>query len=263
MNAVPTGVYQPGSSFLHRLCAFAKLLCLIVLLCAVVATGSLSGYALLLLFTAGLLLLSCVPLRSALGSVWRLRWFFLIILLMNTCFFSPEGAWFSLWIFTPSPAGLMQGLNVVLRVLFILVFSNLLTLTTAPMELTGAIELLLSPLGLLKIPVGQVAMILSVAIQFVPALFEETDMIRKAQTARGAKFDSPRLLDKAGAAAPLVVPIFLAAFKRADELALAMEARGYRTDAPSRPGRRLSATWRDAAALVCCCLLWAVQILYL
>ena len=130
---------------------------------------------------------------------------------MNTCFFSPEGAWFSLWIFTPSPAGLMQGLNVVLRVLFILVFSNLLTLTTAPMELTGAIELLLSPLGLLKIPVGQVAMILSVAIQFVPTLFEETDMIRKAQTARGAKFDSPRLLDKAGAAAPLVVPIFLQA----------------------------------------------------
>ena len=263
MNAVPTGVYQPGSSFLHRLCAFAKLLCLIVLLCAVVATGSLSGYALLLLFAAGLLLLSRVPLRSALGSAWRLRWFFLIILLMNTCFFSPKGAWFSLWIFTPSPAGLMQGLNVVLRVLFILVFSNLLTLTTAPMELTGAIELLLSPLGLLKIPVGQVAMILSVAIQFVPTLFEETDMIRKAQTARGAKFDSPRLLDKAGAVAPLVVPIFLAAFKRADELALAMEARGYRTDAPSRPGRRLSATWRDAAALVCCCLLWAVQILYL
>ena len=106
-------------------------------------------------------------------------------------------------------------------------------------------------------------MILSVAIQFVPTLFQETDMIREAQTARGAKFDSPRLLDKAGAVAPLVVPLFLAAFKRADELALAMEARGYRTDAPSRPGRRLSATWRDAAALVCCCLLWAVQILYL
>lgn len=87
-------------------------------------------------------------------------------------------------------------------------------------------------------------------------------MIRKAQTARGAKFDSPRLLDKAGAVAPLAVPIFLAAFKRADELALAMEARGYRTDAPYRPCHRLPVTWRDAAAFICCCLLWAVQIIF-
>lgn len=187
---------------------------------------------------------------------------FLLVLLMNLCFFSPDDAWFSLWIFTPSPAGLAQGLNVVLRVLFILVFSNILTLTTAPLELTGAIELLLSPLRLLRIPVGQVAMILSVAIQFIPTLFEETDMIRKAQTARGAKFDSRRLLDKAGAVAPLAVPIFLSAFKRADELSLAMEARGYRAGLNRGGAASLHLSWRDAAAFIFCVLFCTVQILY-
>ncbi len=263
MNALPTGMYQPGSSCIHRLSAFVKLLCLIVLLAAVIGTETVRGYGVLLLFTALLVLLSRTPLSSALNSVWRLRWFFLVILLMNLCFFGPEEPWFKLWIFTPSPAGLQQGLNVVLRVLFILIFSNILTLTTAPLELTEGIELLLMPLKLFGIPIGQVAMILSVAIQFIPTLFEEADMIRKAQTARGAKFDSPRLLDKARAVVPLVVPIFLAAFKRADELSLAMEARGYRTDRKSKNRLCLHLTWRDGAAFLCVCLLCAVQILYL
>ena len=230
MNRLPTGLYQPGDSFLHRLDALSKILCLIILLVAVVNTTTLPGYALLALLTGLLIALSGIRPGAALRSALRLGWFFLIILLMNLFFYQKEQAWFSWWIFSPSPGGLMQGIHVVARVFLLLVLSNLLTITTAPLAMTEALERMLTPLRFIGVPTDLVAMILSVAIQFIPTLLEETDSIRKAQTARGARFDSRRLTDKAAAALPLVIPIFLAAFKRADELSLAMEARGYRTD---------------------------------
>ena len=147
----------------------------------------------------------------------------------------------------------MQGVHTVVRVVLLLIFSGLVTATTAPLAMTGAMELLFSPLSLVRIPVGQIAMILSVAVQFVPTLLEEADAIAKAQTARGAGFDSRRLRDRAGALAPLVVPVFLAAFKRADELSLAMEARGYRPGSSNRFSRQ-AAGWMDMAALLLCAL---------
>ncbi|MGE4353577.1 MAG: energy-coupling factor transporter transmembrane protein EcfT [Oscillospiraceae bacterium] len=234
MNHLPTGMFLPGKSVIHRLDARVKFLALILLLIAVVCTDSLIGYGVMVFLTVAVILVSGIAFRTALSAVNRLYWFFIIILLMNICFFSPDGAWFSLWIFSPSPAGLMQGFNVVFRIFLVLVISNVLTSTTAPMEITGALESLISPLKWIGVPTGQVAMILSVAIQFIPTLFEETDMIRKAQTARGARFDSRKLREKAGAVMPLAVPIFLAAFKRADELSTAMEARGYRGAAKCR-----------------------------
>jgi energy-coupling factor transport system permease protein len=197
----------------------------------VLCVDSLAGYGIMLAFTAAIILLSGISLRTALNSVNRMYWFFILILLMNTCFYSPENAWVSFWIFTPSLSGLMQGIDVVLRVFLVLVVSNVLTSTTAPIEITNALEFLISPLKLIGIPTEQIAMILSIAIQFIPTLSEETDTIRKAQMSRGARFDSPKLTEKAEAVLPLVIPIFFTAFKRADELSLAMEARGYRTAA--------------------------------
>ena len=262
MSALPTGLHQPGTSLLHRLCPWVKLLCLLILLVAVVTTDTLWGYLLIAVFTGLLIRQSGLGTDAVFSPVKRLKWFFFLIFLMNLCFFSPEDPWIRLWFLTPSWAGLMQGLHVVLRVFFLLLLSNLLTATTAPLAMTDAMQTLLAPLGLLKVPVGQIAMILSVAVQFIPTLFEEADAIRKAQTARGAKFDSARLRDKAAAVVPLAVPIFLAAFKRADELSLAMEARGYRTDLPNRkkrqPVKRL-----DVLALCVCAVLCAVQLVFL
>jgi len=171
---------------------------------------------------------------------------------MNTMFFSTENCWFSFWILHPSLQGLLQGFQVVARVVLVLVFSTVLTTTTPPLALTGALQWLLSPLKLVKAPTEQIAMILSVAIQFIPTLLEQTDEIRKAQTARGARFESRDLLQKAGAVLPLVIPIFLSAFKRADELSLAMEARGYRTDGArtQRPPAPMKKS--DLLALACC-----------
>lgn len=251
MRGLPAGLYQPGSSLLHRLCPWCKLLCLLFLLCAVVTIETIWGYLAAAVLAAVLCVCSRLPMGMLLGPVWRLKWFFLTILVMNVCFYSPQEPWLKLWILTPSQEGLMQGVHTVVRVVLLLIFSGLVTATTAPLAMTGAMELLLSPLSLVRLPVGQIAMILSVAVQFVPTLLEEADAIRKAQTARGAGFDSKKLRDRAGALAPLVVPVFLAAFKRADELSLAMEARGYRPGAFNKVPRQ-SAGWLDGAALLLC-----------
>lgn len=261
MNALPTGMYQPGESVLHRLCPWMKLVSFGVLVAAVVTTDTVPGYLLMGLFGTVLLCLSRLEAGSVLAPVWRLRWFFLVIFLMNVCFYAPQDPWFRLWMVAPSAQGCMQGLHTVARVALLLVFSGLLTGTTAPLALTAGIETLLRPLALLRVPVGQIAMILSVAIQFIPTLFEETDQIRRAQTARGARFDSRRLTQKAAAVMPLVVPIFLAAFKRADELSLAMEARGYRTDAPN-PRLQLALGWADVLALMICAGLCAIAVIF-
>ena len=258
---LPTGLYQPGNSLLHKLCPWVKLLCLGLILAAVVCTDTVWGYGLLAAVAAVLIAVSRLRLRDVFSSVWRLRWFFLMIFVMNLCFFSAQSPWISWWIFTPSYDGLMQGVHVLARVVVLLVMSNLLTATTAPLAMTDAFHMLLRPLGWIRLPVGQIAMILSVAVQFIPTLFEEADAIRKAQMARGARFDSRKLTQKAAAVLPLAVPIFLAAFKRADELSLAMESRGYRRG--GIVGRSQKLGWKDAVALCVCAALCAGHIFVL
>lgn len=261
MTDLPVGLYRPGGSFLHRLDPRAKLLALLFLLAAVIAADTPLGCVAAAAFTGWAVFLSRVPVRAALGSAFRLRWFFLLIFLMNLFFYGPEDPWASWWIFRPSRAGLVQGALVVFRVFLLLAAGNILTVTTPPMALAGGMEWLILPLGRLGIPVGQVAMILSVAIQFVPVLLEETETIRRAQLARGARFDSPRLWEKAGAVLPLVVPVFLAAFQRADELATAMEARGYRPEQPRRRKTQEAFQGRDWRALAACALLSLIELL--
>lgn len=260
MKHLPDGMYQQGSSVIHRLDATVKLVLLIILIAGVITADTLIGYGILIVFTVLTTLLSKIGMRSAVGSAGRLIWFFIIILLMNFCFYSAENSWVSFWIFNPSYDGMMQGIRVVVRVFIILVLSNILNVTTSPIAVTGAIENLLSPLRIFKIPTRQLSLILSVAIQFIPTLFEEADMIRKAQLSRGAGFDSHRLLDKAKAVVPLVVPIFVAAFRRADELSLAMEARGYRVDINQSTKCSFRIGAAEFVSFVVCIALCALQI---
>lgn len=228
MKSLPVGMYVTGRSALHRLDARVKFLAFLLLIAAVCCTDTLADYGVLTAACVLCAALSGMKAEAVLASVRRLVPFFVLIFFMNACFSGEGTAWVRWWIFCPSPEGVMKGVNMVARVLLALVLSNLLALTTPPMDLTAAMEWLMRPLALVRVPTGQIAMILSVAIGFVPTLFEQTDAIRKAQTARGARFDSRRLVERGRAILPLVVPVFLAAFKRADELALAMEARGYR-----------------------------------
>lgn len=259
MNNIPNGIYHPGSSVIHSLSAFTKMLCLLILLASIILTNKVAGYAALFVFLFVIAAVSKLPLKLVINSVKRILWFFIVILFMNTCFYSAESAWFRWWILTPSAEGLIQGLNVVLRVIFLLILSNIITMTTAPVEMTKALEQMLYPLKFIGIPTAQVAMILSVAVQFISTLSEEANSIRLAQTSRGAKFDSRRLSEKAGAVAPLLVPIFLAAFKRADELSLAMEARGYRVN-KKRKVKPPSLKAADYIASTVCVLLCVLSI---
>ena len=221
-----TGQFTPGTSILHRLDARAKFFGFLILIAATVCTDAWLGYALLLAVTAAVVAVCGLPLRTALASVARMGWFFLLIFVMNA-----------------------------------LVLSNVLTCTTPPLEITGAIQTLLSPLRLVRLPVEDIAMILSVAVQFIPTLLEETDTIRKAQIARGARFESRRLHERAQAMLPLIVPIFLSAFKRADELAMAMEARGYRGARGRTRKKSVPLPLSGWGALALCALVCAAEIL--
>lgn len=260
MSRLPGGLYQPGTSIFYRLDPRAKIIGFLLLTVSVIATDTISGYVIWLLVLPALAAASGLSADTLFDMVRRMMFFFIVILLMNTCFFSPKDAWISFGILNPSPAGLQQGLQVVVRVLLILIISNILMVTTAPMELTRALETLLAPLRTLRVPTDQIALILSVAMQFIPTLMEETDAIKRAQTARGARFDSPRLKEKATAVFPLLIPVFLSAFKRADELSMAMEARGYRMDCYHRRKKQIPWHKRDYAAIFLCIVLCGLEV---
>lgn len=263
MKQLPTGMYQQGNSVIHKLNSTVKVLLLIILLAAVVAANTLPGYGVLIVFTTVIVLLSHIGIKSAIGGIVRMIWFFIIIFIMNLCFFQSENAWITFWIFSPSYDGMMQGIKVVVRVAVIMIFCNILNVTTPPVEITRAMENMMSPLRIIRVPTHQLALILSVAIQFIPTLFEEADMIKKAQTARGARFDSRKFRDKAGAVIPMVVPIFISAFRRADELSLAMEARGCRVDVRQANRGRVHIGLAEIMAILICTALLILQIILL
>lgn len=260
MKHLPTGMYQQGNSVIHRLDSTLKIILLIILIAAVITADTLSGYGVLIAFAGAVILLSRVGIKSALGGIDRMIWFFIVIFIMNLCFYQGENAWVKFWIFSPSYDGMMQGLKVVVRVAVLMVFCNILNVTTPPVEITSAMENILSPLRIIKVPTHQLALILSVAMQFIPALFEEADMIKKAQTARGARFDSRKFRDKAGAVIPMVVPVFVSAFRRADELSLAMEARGCRVDVRQTKKCRVRIGFSEITAFAACTVLLVLQI---
>ena len=259
MNAMPAGQYIPGGSVIHRLDAGVKIACLFILMAALVMCSTVYGYLVVLGMLAVIAGLSKLPPAAVLSSIGRLRIFFILIFLMNALFYSAEGPLLSWGIISITQEGIKQGARVVFNVLCIMILANVLLGTTAPMDMTSGLGSLLKPLGLLRIPVEDVAMIIGIAIRFIPALLEEALMIKKAQTARGARFESKKLREKALSFLPLLIPVFVSAFRRADELSLAMEARGYRS-AGNRTGRARAALKRcDFAALGFCIFICILQ----
>lgn len=259
MRILPAGQYIPGHSILHQLDARVKILCLFLLMAVVIGASSLWGYALALATISMLILFSGLPLRCAAGSVRRMYWFLLVILLMNALFFDGEDVP-ALWgIFQFSRGGIEQGFRVVSNVVLILILGNLLTMTTLPTQVTTALESLIKPLKLIGVPTEDVAIIISVAVQFIPTLMEETELIKMAQIARGARFESKKLPERAASFLPLVAPVFISAFRRADELSMAMEARGYR-NAKNRTKRKKEPLMPyDYCALAVCVLICLIQ----
>lgn len=260
MSRLPVGQYYPGNSVFYRIDARAKLVCLVVLLAAIVGTGDAAGYAVVCALVAAIVWASGLPVRVATGSLLRIWRFLIVIFLMNALFFGSSRPILRFWICTLSVEGMLQGVRVAVSVALLMILGNVLLCTTRPVEITGALSSLLAPLSFVGVPVADVAMIITVAIRFIPTLMEETETIRLAQTARGARFDSRRLTDRAKAVLPLVVPIFISAFKRADDLAQAMEARGYRGAAGRTVYRRGPLGRRDMLAVALCLAVCTAQL---
>jgi energy-coupling factor transport system permease protein len=193
--------------------------------------------------------LSGVPVRYMLRGLKPLLFIILLTFFINIFFTSGENIIFKFWFLTLTQEGLLQGIFMGLRLIFLVAGTSLLTLTTSPIALTDGIEHLLKPLKVIRFPVHELAMMMTIALRFIPTLLEETDKIMKAQMARGADFESGNLFQRAKALVPLLVPLFISAFRRADELAMAMESRCYRGGENRTRMKTLKTAARDYAAL--------------
>ena len=224
---ITMGQYYPVDSFVHRLDPRTKILLTVLMIVAVFMVHSLVGYALVLAFLYWAAKCSNVPFKMLMKGIKPLRIILILTFVLNLFFSNGTTPLIDWWIFHITREGLTQAVHYSLRLVFLVLATSLMTLTTSPVQLTDAMETLAAPLKKIKVPVHEMAMMMSIALRFIPTLSEETDRIMKAQTARGAEFDSGNLFKKAKNMVPLLVPLFVSAFKRADELALAMEARCY------------------------------------
>lgn len=228
LSNITMGQYYPTDSIVHRLDPRVKILLTIAFIVGIFLVHSLWGYALALVFVYFMARLSHVPFKMLMRGLRPLR-FILVLTFVLNLFFSGEGTILWQWSFiTITHEGLSRAVHYCLRLLFLVIGTSLLTLTTSPVSLSDGLELLLSPLKVIHFPAHELAMMMTIALRFIPTLLEEADKIMKAQMARGADFESGNLLARAKAMVPLLVPLFVSAFRRAGDLAMAMESRCYR-----------------------------------
>lgn len=227
LNNITMGQYYPVDSPVHRLDPRIKLLLTIGLIVAVFMVHTIVGYLLILLFVFFASRLSNVPFNMLMRGLKPLRFILILTFLLNLLFTTGEHVLVQFWIIRITSESLMQAIHYSLRLMFLVISTSLLTLTTSPVALSDAIELLMSPLKKIHFPAHELAMMMTIALRFIPTLLEETDKIMKAQMARGADFESGNLINRAKAMVPLLVPLFVSAFRRAGDLAMAMESRCY------------------------------------
>ncbi|MBQ2929904.1 MAG: energy-coupling factor transporter transmembrane protein EcfT [Clostridia bacterium] len=227
MKNITMGQYYPVDSWVHRLDPRTKILLTIAMIVAVFLVKTMVGYGLILGFMYLVSKLSNIPFKMLMKGVKPLKFILILTFLLNL-FFSTGTTMLVEWGFLKiSYEGLSQAIHYSLRLVFLVLGTSLMTLTTSPIALSDGIEMLLSPLKVIKFPAHELAMMMSIALRFIPTLMEEADKIMKAQMARGADFESGNLLARAKAMVPLLVPLFVSAFRRAGDLAMAMESRCY------------------------------------
>lgn len=224
---ITLGQYFPGDSFLHRLDPRMKLIITLALIVLVFFVKELIGYALLYGLIIGCAAFSRISPKFLIKGMKPILFIIALTFVLNALFASGDTVWLSWGFLTITREGVTNAVFMALRLVFLMICTQLMTLTTSPIALTDALERLMKPLKKIGFPAHELAMMMSIALRFIPTLLEETDKIMKAQSARGADFETGNLLRRAKAMVPLLVPLFVSAFRRADELALAMEARCY------------------------------------
>lgn len=226
LKDITLGQYFPGNTPVHRLDPRTKLLALILYIVTIFTTGKLLPGLVCVAALGAAVAVARIPLKMMLKALKPILFIVVFTGLLNL-FYTPGRELFHFWIFRVTAEGVRTAGFMVGRILLLVSSTALLTYTTSPMALTDALESLLGPLKKLHVPVHEFAMMMSIALRFIPTLIEETDKIMSAQKARGADFETGNLLRRARALVPVLVPLFISAFRRADELATAMECRLY------------------------------------
>jgi energy-coupling factor transport system permease protein len=247
LKDITIGQYIPGNSLLHRLDPRTKIVNLVIFMVGLFLVNNFIGYVFVTVCTAFLVVLSSIPVRvivKGLKPLWVI-----IVLTLGLHLFMTQGDIIWQWgILKITAQGLRQGIFMALRLVFLVTITSLLTLTTTPIALTDGIERVLKALF---VPVAhELAMMMTIALRFIPTLIEETEKIMRAQMARGADFDTGGLIARAKSLIPLLVPLFLSSFRRADELAMAMEARCYRGGEKRTRMKELKMAPRDYLASI-------------
>ncbi|MCQ2422724.1 MAG: energy-coupling factor transporter transmembrane protein EcfT [Lachnospiraceae bacterium] len=226
LREITIGQYYPSASLIHRLDPRVKLVGTMVYLVSLFLFDTFYGFIAAIAFIGGIVFLSKVPVRYILRGLKPILFLLCFTVLFNF-FLTPGDILVKFWIFKITKEGLYRGAFVGLRLILLIFGSSILTFTTTPMQLTDGLESLMKPLKWVKVPVHDIAMMMSIALRFIPILLEETDKIMKAQQARGADFESGGIFTRAKAMIPIFVPLLISAFRRAFDLAMAMEARCY------------------------------------
>ena len=227
LKDITLGQFFPGNTIVHRLDPRTKLVLVIVFIAALFTAVDWFSYGLMFLVTAGCISLSKIRLRTLTKGLKPLIFIIVLTGVLNLFYTTGGRVLLDWWIFTVTTEGVKRAFLMIARIMMLIMGTFLLTYTTSPIALTDGLEMLLGPLKKLHVPVHEMSMMMSMALRFIPTLIEETDKIMSAQKARGADFETGKLTDRAKALLPLLVPLFVSSFRRADELAVAMESRCY------------------------------------
>ena len=261
LKDVTLGQYFPGNSVIHRLDPRAKLIALIIYIVALFTAGSWVSYGIMFAFLAVTIALSTIPLKAIFHGLKPLVMILIFTGLLNLFFTAGETVLVTFWKITITLEGVVRAFFMVIRIMMLICATFLLTYTTSPIQLTDGLESLLNPLKKIRVPVHELAMMMCIALRFIPTLIEETDKIICAQKARGADFETGSLLRRVKALIPILVPLFISAFRRADELATAMECRCYQGGDGRTKMKLLRYHRDDYIAFACLVLLLSVVIL--
>ena len=261
LRDITLGQYMPGNTLVHRLDPRNKIILTILYIVIIFCVTSPLWYVLPLLYVLLVTRLSGLKVKKLLKSIKPLRFLLLLTFVLNLFFSTGQTVWIHWGFLTITQEGFLTAVHFGMRLVFLVAGTSLLTLTTSPIALSDGIEMLLSPLKVIHFPAHELAMMMTIALRFIPTLIEEADKIMKAQMARGADFESGNLLKRAKAMIPLLVPLFVSAFRRAGDLAMAMEARCYHGGAGRTRLRVLRFTIQDLWALLVTVAVLALTIL--
>lgn len=250
MRDVSFGQYYPTGSVVHRLDPRAKVVFSILFMVTIFFVFSYAGYAVVALFLLAVCLFSKIPVKNVIKSVKAILFIMLFTAIINIFFYDSGRVLFEWWRIKITLGGIDFAIKMALRISLLVMGTSMLSFTTTPMELTDAIESLLKPLKYIKVPVHDIALIMSIALRFIPGLMDETDKIMMAQKARGAEIDTGGLVKKVKAMLPVLIPLFVSAIRRADELADALDARCYNATDRRTKMKVLRLTWKDLVAFL-------------